>query len=118
MRGPVTEEGSVRTRVLLLADTHLPKRAQDLPPQVWHEVDAADVVVHAGDWVDVILLDHLEERAKRLVGCYGNNDGPELRARLPEVARAEIGGVRVAAVPRAGRQNREGRPTPGAQRDE
>ncbi len=35
-------------RLVLLADTHVPKRARDLPPQVWKAVDGADVVVHAG----------------------------------------------------------------------
>jgi putative phosphoesterase len=89
-------------RVLLLADTHLPKRAKDLPPPVWEAVAAADVVVHAGDWVVPDLLDALEQRARRLVGVYGNNDGAELRRRLPEVARATIGGVRFAVVHETG----------------
>jgi hypothetical protein len=93
-RGPV--------RLLLTADTHVPKRARDLPAALWAAVDVADVVVHAGDWVDVALLDALEARAARLVGVYGNNDGPALRARLPEVARVELGGVRVAVVHETG----------------
>jgi uncharacterized protein len=58
--------------------------------------------VHAGDWVGVDLLDALEARATRLVGVYGNNDGPPLWARLPEVARADLGGVRVAVVHETG----------------
>jgi hypothetical protein len=77
-------------------------RAKDLPAPVWAAVDAADVVVHAGDWVSVDLLDTLEARAQRLVGVYGNNDGAALRARLPEVARAELGGVRFAVVHETG----------------
>ena len=89
-------------RLLLLADTHVPRRARDLPAAVWDEVDRADVVVHAGDWVDVSLLDALEARAQRLVACWGNNDGPELRARLPEVARVELAGVRLAVVHETG----------------
>lgn len=98
------------TRVLVLADTHLPKRARDLPDEVWGQVDAADVVIHAGDWVDVATLDRLERRARRLLGVHGNNDGPELRARLPEVATATIGGVRMAVVHETGaRQGREAR---------
>lgn len=60
------------------------------------------MVVHAGDWVGVELLDALEARAARLVGVYGNNDGPPLRARLPEVARVELGGVRFAVVHETG----------------
>lgn len=89
-------------RLLLLADTHLPRRARDLPAAVWSEVDRADVVVHAGDWVSEDLLDRLEARARRVLACFGNNDGPALRARLPEVARADLAGVRVAVVHETG----------------
>ena len=97
-------------RLVLMADTHLPKRARDLPAALWAAVDAADVVVHAGDWVDVPLLDQLASRSARLVGCYGNNDGPALRARLPEIAYAELDGLRLAVIhetgPSAGRDER------------
>ncbi|MYW89896.1 metallophosphoesterase [Amycolatopsis rubida] len=89
-------------RLLLVADTHLPKRAKELPAQVWDEVAKADVVVHAGDWVDVETLDALEARSARLIGVYGNNDGPELRKRLPEVARETLEGVRLAVVHETG----------------
>ena len=84
------------TRLLLLADTHLPKRAKALPDEVWRAVDEADVVFHAGDWVDEATLDALEQRAARLVGVWGNNDGAGLRARLPEIARVELEGDRFA----------------------
>ncbi len=36
-------------RLVLMADTHVPKRAKDLPAELWAAVEAADVVVHAGD---------------------------------------------------------------------
>lgn len=89
-------------RLLLLADTHVPKRARDLPAAVWRAVDDAEVVLHAGDWIDLATLDRLEERAARLVGVWGNNDGPELRERLPEVARETLGGVRFGMVHETG----------------
>lgn len=67
-------------------------------------------VLHAGDWVDESLLDAMTARARRLIGVYGNNDGPALRARLPEVARVDLDGLRVAVVhetgPRTGREQR------------
>jgi uncharacterized protein len=98
------------TQLLLMADTHLPKRARDLPAQLWEEVGRADVVVHAGDWVDVALLDELEERSRRLVGVFGNNDHGALRERLPEVARVEVEGLRLGVVhetgDKAGRERR------------
>lgn len=90
------------TRLLLLSDTHVPVRARALPDQVWRAVDDADVVVHAGDWVSADLLDALEARAARLVGVAGNNDGPDLHARLPEVARTTVEGLRLAVVHETG----------------
>lgn len=89
-------------RILLIADTHVPKRAKDLPPQVWDAVDDADVVIHAGDWVEPNLLDALEQRSRRLVACWGNNDGDELRRRLPERADVELGGLRFTVTHETG----------------
>jgi putative phosphoesterase len=98
------------TRLLLMSDTHVPVRAKDLPAPLWEAVDAADVVVHAGDWMAVELLDALQVRAARLVAVWGNNDGDALRARLPEVAYAEIDGVRLAVTHETGAaQGREKR---------
>ncbi|MFD3537477.1 metallophosphoesterase family protein [Streptomyces sp. NPDC058664] len=89
-------------RVLLVSDTHVPLRARRLPDELLRETDRADVVIHAGDWVDVATLDLLEGRARRLVGVFGNNDGAELRARLPETARVELGGLRFGVVHETG----------------
>ncbi|MDT5231407.1 MAG: uncharacterized protein QOI39_1907 [Mycobacterium sp.] len=86
----------------MIADTHVPKRARDLPARVWDEVARADVVIHAGDWIAVELLDELEARAARLVACWGNNDGPALRARTPERADVTLAGVRFTVVHETG----------------
>ena len=89
-------------QLLIISDTHIPARAGDLPGQLWDAVERADVVIHAGDWVVPALLDELEDRAARLVGVFGNNDGAELRRRLPEVARLTLDGLRVAVVHETG----------------
>jgi len=90
------------TRLLLISDTHLPKRAKALPDEVWAEVERADAVLHAGDWVEAALLDELQDRATSVVGVYGNNDGSDLRSRLPEIARAEFDGIRFAMIHETG----------------
>ncbi|MEI5007059.1 metallophosphoesterase [Streptomyces sp. PmtA] len=97
-------------RLLLTSDTHVPRRARELPGELLGQIERADVVLHAGDWVDTATLDLLEGRARRLVAVYGNNDGAALRDRLPEVARAELGGLRFGVVhetgPAQGRERR------------
>ena len=97
-------------RVTVMSDTHLPRRARDLPPELWKAVDDADVVIHAGDWVSADLLDQLEGRSKRLIGCFGNNDGDDIRARLPEIAETTLEGVRISVIHETGAaQGRETR---------
>jgi hypothetical protein len=80
VKPPLLQDEPVR--LVLLADTHVPRRARDLPMTVWDEVAQADVVFHAGDWVSTELLDSVAAKAARLVACWGNNDGPVLRSRL------------------------------------
>ena len=97
-------------QLLLISDTHLPRRARDLPAPVWEAARAADVVVHAGDWVDLATLDALSARSRRVVGVAGNNDGAELHARLPEIAHVRLEGLRLSVIhdsgPADGRERR------------
>ena len=90
------------TRFLVLADTHLPKRAKRLPDAVLAALEQVDGVVHAGDWVDEATLETLLATGRPVIGVAGNNDGPALHARLPEVARATVEGVRLAVVHETG----------------
>lgn len=105
------------TRLLIIADTHLPKRAKRLPSAVLAAAAEADLVIHAGDWVDTATLDLLDARSRRLVGVRGNNDGPELRDRLPEVARVRVEQLDIAIVHEtgaaAGRERRADAAFPG-----
>jgi uncharacterized protein len=96
-------------RLVVLSDTHLPGRARRLPESVRLAASGADLIVHAGDWVAASVLDDLLQYGP-VLGVWGNNDGDDLRARLPEVARQTIEGVRFAIVHETGAaQGRETR---------
>jgi uncharacterized protein len=88
----------VPTRLVIVSDTHVPQRARGVPDLVWAAIDGADVVIHAGDWNGIPLLDEMERRAARLVGVRGNNDGPEFDDRLPEEAALELEGLAISVV--------------------
>jgi len=111
--GRLVEQGEVLdgpVRLAVLADTHLPVRAKVLPDEVLAAVAGADLVVHAGDWVDEAALDDLLAASRLLLACWGNNDGAGLRARLPEVGRAVVAGVRLEVVHETGgKDGREAR---------
>lgn len=89
-------------KLLLTADTHVPKRARDLPAELWSAVDAADIVIHAGDWVNLELFEELNERSARLIACWGNNDGDDLRALMPERVDVTLDGIRFTVVHETG----------------
>lgn len=89
-------------RLLLISDTHLPTRAKALPAALVEECGRADVVIHAGDWVDEDAYALVAGHARELIGVHGNNDSPGLCERLPEVARAVLEGVRVGVVHETG----------------
>ncbi|WP_159500508.1 metallophosphoesterase [Microbacterium sp. 18062] len=89
------------TRLLLVSDTHIPGRARALPDAALRAADAADLIVHAGDWVAASVLDELERHGE-VVGVWGNNDGADLRARLPGIARRRIEGLELAVVHETG----------------
>jgi putative phosphoesterase len=89
------------TRLLLVSDTHIPGRARALPPAVLEAADAADLIVHAGDWVAASVLDELLDHGE-VLGVWGNNDGADLRSRLPEVARHRVEDVDLAVIHETG----------------
>ena len=93
-------------QVAVIADTHLRSGVDGLPPRARAELDAADVVLHAGDVVDGALLAALPRPWHAVLG---NND-VGLSGTLPERVELELGGVRVAMVhdsgARAGRERR------------
>ena len=93
------QDGTITTRplrLLVLADTHLREDLSALPPEVWDEVEACDVVLHAGDVVTADLLAAL--RARRPVHAVLGNNDRELVGALPDRIELELGGVRVAMV--------------------
>ncbi len=76
----------------------MPQRARSLPDAVWAAIDDADLVIHAGDWNGLEIFEEVSARATDLLAVFGNNDGLELRSRLPEVAARTIDGVRIVVV--------------------
>ncbi len=68
----------------LVSDTHVPVRAREIPKQVFRIFDNVDFIIHAGDLVQLAVIDELEQLAPVLV-VYGNMDGPEIRGKLPKM---------------------------------
>lgn len=93
-------------RIGLISDTH-----GRLRPEVFELFRGVDHILHAGDVGPADLLVELEAVAP-VTAVWGNTDGFELRARIPEIADLELGGVRVTVA----HGHQLGSPTPSGLR--
>ena len=97
-------------KILVIADTHIPDFAPELPAGLAAPLRRCDLILHAGDVTRVEVLEELAGHAPVRV-AMGNNDRPEVAAWGAEnEVRLDAGGVTIAMVhdsgPRSGRERR------------
>jgi putative phosphoesterase len=68
----------------LISDTHVPVRAKCIPKMVFKVFENVDFIVHAGDLVQLAVIDELEQLAP-VLAVHGNMDGPEVSGALPKL---------------------------------
>jgi uncharacterized protein len=94
----------------IVSDTHMPRGGRRLPDACAERIAAADLVLHAGDFVTADVLRELQRIGPPLLGVHGNVDSAELRRLLPAERVVPAAGARIAIVhdagPSAGRLQR------------
>lgn len=89
----------------IISDTHIPGRARRVPERVFELFQGADLILHAGDFVDATVLRELDAIAPTK-GVLGNCDSAELGAVLPQTASIESGGARIGMIHDSGPTDR------------
>jgi putative phosphoesterase len=92
-------------RAVLLAvisDTHLPRGSRALPEECVARLRAADLILHAGDFMTADVLADLRALGPPVEGVQGNMDDYELRAQLPTARMVLAAGARIAMLHDAG----------------
>ena len=96
-------------QVVVLADTHAPRRWKGIPEGLCAPLSRAEVILHAGDVCTPDVLDALAGFAP-VHAVLGNNDGPAVAAwGAPETLELVLGGVRVAMIHDSGARQGRGR---------
>jgi putative phosphoesterase len=90
-------------RIAVISDTHLPRGRRRLPGRCVAELEAADLILHAGDIATVGVLEELEAIGPPVHAVLGNVDEPALFERgVPLAREVEADGARIAMVHDAG----------------
>lgn len=90
---------------VILADTHIPRRARTLPEGLVAYLERADLFLHAGDLIGPSVLEELSAYNAPVHTVRGNVDMPGLD--LPEALQLDFGGAKIAMIHDSGRK--EGR---------
>ena len=95
------EHGHVR--VIVVSDTHAPRRWKSCPPTVAAWLRDADAILHAGDVCTADVLTELAQYAP-VHAVLGNNDGQDVADwGAPATLQLELAGLQVAMIHDTGR---------------
>ncbi len=104
-QGPRTlaaDNGTVK--VIVLADTHAPRRWKSCPPRVAEHLRDADAILHAGDVCTADVLVELSAYAP-VHAVLGNNDGPDVEEwGAQQTLRLDLDGLTVAMIHDSGQK--------------
>ena len=96
-------------KIAIISDTHLPRGGRRLPEECVELLLAADLIVHAGDFVELSVLRELRSLGE-VIGVHGNVDHDDVRRTLPAVQTFSVERVTIAVLhdagPRPGRLRR------------
>jgi putative phosphoesterase len=84
-------------KVGVISDTHIPAIVPALPPAVFDVFNGVDLILHAGDIVDLSVLDELSAIA-HVEAVAGNMDGSEVHLMLPSKKIVPINGYSVGLI--------------------
>ncbi len=98
---PVRDYGTTNIsngmRIVVLSDTHMPRTAEDLPAGVYKEIDASDMIIHAGDFIEIEVLNKLRKLKPTRAVC-GNMDSQVIRNELRQKDIVAIGKFKIGLI--------------------
>ncbi|WP_096435094.1 metallophosphoesterase family protein [Alteribacter populi] len=84
-------------KIVVVSDTHIPKRAQRLPSRLLHELRSADQIIHAGDWQSLEVYEQLKQYAP-VNGVFGNTDNEDIIRVFPDKKIVNVNGFKIGII--------------------
>lgn len=84
-------------RLVVISDTHIPDRCDDVPAAVLKDLKKSDLIVHAGDFTSLAFFQRLKT-FKPVKAVLGNLDAPDLRSHLKNKDIFTLGKYKIGLV--------------------
>jgi putative phosphoesterase len=85
-------------KIGVISDTHIPERAKAIPVAVLEEFKSADMIIHAGDLVEALVIDSLQAACRDVRIVRGNMDSCGVKERFPEKEIIKVGNFKIAVM--------------------
>lgn len=85
-------------KIGVISDTHIRERTQEIPQEILEAFKSADMVIHAGDLVELSVLDKLKSVCANVKAVWGNMDPEEIRNVLPQKEIITLGKYRLGIM--------------------
>ena len=81
-------------KIGVISDTHIPRAAKELPKSIYREFRGADMILHAGDLIELSVLEKLQDMAPTHA-VSGNMDMPEVKEALRQKKIINVNGFKI-----------------------
>lgn len=85
-------------KIGVISDTHIPDRATDIPKEILDAFRGVDMVIHAGDLVELSVLEELKKVCANVKAVRGNMDSHEVKRALPEKEIIKAGSYKIGVM--------------------
>ncbi len=85
-------------KIGVISDTHISSSTENLPEEVMRVFKNVDMIIHAGDLIDLSVLDKLKSICKDIKVVYGNMDLPEVKKKIPEKEIIKAGNFKIGIM--------------------
>jgi hypothetical protein len=85
-------------KIGVIADTHIPDRAKEIPREILEAFKQVDMIIHAGDLVDLSVLETLKNSCQNVRAVWGNMDPHEVRKKIPQKDIVKIGDYKIGVI--------------------
>lgn len=85
-------------KIGVISDTHIPDRAKDIPQEILESFKSVDMIIHAGDLVDIGVLVKLKSLCPNVKAVVGNMDPQDVKNKLPEKEIIKIGDYKIGVM--------------------
>lgn len=93
-------------KIVVISDTHIHEKADSLPLELLKEIKGADMVIHAGDFVNLELLQQLKSLCNDVRAVKGNMDPQEIKDKLAEKEIFNVGKYKIGVMHGYGAPNK------------